>query len=150
MSAMDQRHTILNNWVRRRALLADTPSRRKADAFFDLVRQQTETCWEGLVDELRRNYYDAFDEIIPVLLETDDPLILYNIVRFADLNNPREVAALQQLIRGVSGEKHQVTLRTLAETQKSELMQVLRAKQDLPEPVRAALRPDRPPRKPKS
>lgn len=147
---MDQRHTILKNWERRRALLPDTPRRRKVDAFFDLVRQQTETCWEGLIDELRRDYADVLDEIIPVVLETDDPLILYNIVRFADLNNPREVAVLQQLIRGVGGEKHQVTLRTLAETRKPEVMQVLRAKQDLPEYVRAALRPERPPRPSKS
>ena len=144
---MDQRHTILKNWERRRALLADTPRRRKADAFFDLVRQQTDTCWEGLIDELRRNYADVLDEIVPVVLETDDPLILYNIVRFADLSNPKEVGVLQQLIRGASGEKHQVTLRTLAETRKSEIMQVLRTKQDLPESVRTALRPERPPRK---
>jgi hypothetical protein len=144
---MDQRHTILKNWERRRALLADSPRRRKADAFFGLVRQQTDTCWEGLIDELLRNYADVLDEIVPVVLETDDPLMLYNIVRFADLNNPQEVAVLQRLIRGVSGEKHQVTLRTLAETRKPEILQVLRSKQDLPEIVRTALRPERPPRK---
>jgi hypothetical protein len=150
MSAMNQRDVILKSWERRRALLANTPSRRKAEAFFELVRQQTEICWEGLADEFRRNYYEAFDEIVPVLLETDDPLILYNCVRFADLNNPKEVAAAQQLIRGASSEKHQVTLRTLAETQKSELLPTLHEKQDLPESVRAALRPERSSRRAKS
>jgi hypothetical protein len=150
MSAMNQRDLVLKIWERRRPLLADTPRKRKAEAFFDLVRQQTEICWEGLADEFRRNYYDAFEEIVPVLLETDDPLIIYNCVRFADLNNPKEVAAAQQLIRASSAEKHQVTLRTLAETQKSELMPALREKRDLPESVRAVLRPDRPPRRSKS
>jgi hypothetical protein len=150
MSAMNQRDMVLKIWERRRALLADTPRRRKAEAFFDLVRQQTDICWEGLADEFRRNYYDAFEEIVPVLLETDDPLILYNCVRFADLNNPKEVTALQQLIRGASGEKHQVALRTLAETQTPALLPTLREKQDLPEVVRAALRPDRPPRRSKA
>jgi hypothetical protein len=130
--------------------MADSPRRRQADAFFELVRQQTEICWEGLVDEVRRNYDDVLDEIVAVLLETDDPLILYNVSRFADLNNPKEVTAIQQLIRGASGEKHQLTLRALAETQKSELMPALRNKPDLPESVRAALRPDRPPRRTKS
>jgi hypothetical protein len=147
---MNQRDLVLKIWEGRRALLADTPRRRKAEAFFDLVRQQTEICWEGLAEEFRRNYYEAFDEIVPVLLETDDPLILYNCVRFADLNNPREVAAAQQLIRGADGEKHQVTLRTLAETQKAELMPALREKRDLPESVRAAIRLDRPPRRTKT
>jgi hypothetical protein len=147
---MNQRDLVLKIWERRRPLLADTPRRRKAEAFFDLVRQQTEICWEGLADEFRRNYYEAFDEIVPVLLETDDPLIIYNCVRFADLNNPKEVAAAQQLIRASSGEKHQVTLRTLAETQAPELLPALREKRDLPESVRAAIRPDRPPRRTKS
>ncbi len=147
---MDQRARVLKIWERRRELLADSPRRRQVDAFFELVRQQTEICWEGLVDEVRRNYANVLDEIVAVLLDTDDPLILYNITRFADLNNPKEVTAVQQLIHGASGEKHQLTLRTLAETQKSELMPALREKSDLPESVRAALRPDRPPRRAKS
>ncbi|HSF30698.1 MAG TPA: hypothetical protein VLK82_09550 [Candidatus Tectomicrobia bacterium] len=147
---MDQRARVLKIWERRRELFADSPRRRQVDAFFELVRQQTEICWEGLVDEVRRNYANVLDEIVAVLLDTDDPLILYNITRFADLNNPKEVTAVQQLIHGASGEKHQLTLRTLAETQKSELMPALREKPDLPESVRAALRPDRPPRRAKS
>jgi hypothetical protein len=147
---MNQRKVILKIWERRRALLADTPRRRMAEAFFDVVRQQMEMCWEGLADEFRRNYYPAFDLIVPVLLETDDALILYNYVRFADLNNPKEVAAAQQLIRASNSGKHQVTLRTLAQTQKSELLSTLREKQDLPESVRAALKPERPPRRSKS
>jgi hypothetical protein len=147
---MDQRARVLKIWEGRRALMADSPRRRQVDAFFELVRQQPEICWEGLVDEVRRSYAAVLDEIVAVLLDTDDPLILYNITRFADLNNPREVTAIQQLIQSASGEKHQLSLRAVAETQKPELMPALRQKPDLPESVRAALRPDRPPRRAKS
>ena len=138
---MQQRDLVLQAWERRRALLADTPGRRKADAFFAIVRTQLDICWQELVEEFRRNYYDAFDEIIPVLLETDDPLIIYNCIRFADLTIPKEMAALQHVVRAYDSAKHQVTMRTLAETQAEGLLQVLRERRDLPQTVRAALRP---------
>lgn len=138
---MQQRDIILQAWERRRALIADTPGRRKADAFFAMVRTQLDICWQELADEFRRNYYDAFDEIIPVLLATDDPLIIYNCVRFADLKSPKEMAALEHVVRGCDSAKHQVTMRTLAETQAEGLLQALREKRDLPQAVRAALRP---------
>jgi hypothetical protein len=81
-----------------------------------MVAAKADVCWEDLVAEFRRNYYDAFDEIVPALLASDDPFITFNCVRLADLSQPKEVKALQDFIRTCDPEKHQVSLRALAET----------------------------------
>jgi hypothetical protein len=142
---MNQRAVIRQIWDRRKKTLAPTPQVEKAEAFFRLVDEQTDMCWEALAEEFRRNYYDAVDEIVSVLLETDDPLIIYNCIRFSDQSRPQEVAAMKRVARECDCERHQVSLLTLANTKAKEVTTVLRARKDLPQVVRAALKPATPP-----
>ncbi len=118
---------------------AAVPQQQKGQTFFEMIRNKPRLCWEELVEEFRRDYYDAFDEIVPILFATNDPLIIFNCIQFADLNEPKEVAILQQFIRDCDAEKHQVSLRFLAEKQEPEFLTTLRQKQALPASVQEVL-----------
>src|SRR5262245_38593434 len=136
---MHQKVAIMKAWAHASRARISTPAREKAQAFFEMLSEQREFCWEKLLAEFRRNYYDAFDEIVSVLFATDDPFIIYQCVQHADLNNPREVEVLQQIIRDCNPEKHQVSLLALAEKQVPAFTAALQEKQFLPAPVREAL-----------
>ena len=104
-----------------------------------MVRTQEQLCWDEFVEEFRKNYYDIFDELIPPLFATDDVLIIHNCIRFADLSEPKEVEFLTKFIQECDAEKHQVSLRELAETQQPDLMAALQRKEKLPESVQEVL-----------
>jgi len=139
---MHQRAAIMKALSRAPRARSSTSAREKAQAFFDMVWEQREICWgPELVAEFRRNYYDAFDEIISVLFATDDPLIIFQCLQNADLSKPQEVQALQQFIQDCNPEKHQVILRALAETRRPEFVKALKQRKQLPESVREVLAP---------
>lgn len=88
----------------------DAQRQKKAAAFFRLVAERRDLHWEELQSLFRDEYYDAFDLIIPPLLATDDPLIVYNCLRFADFSNPKEADVFKQFVLTCDIEKHQATL----------------------------------------
>lgn len=134
---MQQRELILAAWQRHKKNRAPSPRLQKAEEFFDLVQSNPNVCWTELSEEFRRNYYDAFDEIVPVLLDTDDALIVHNCVRFAELSNPKEAEAAKRLIQQADSDKHEVTMLRLA--QQEDLQPALKKVAKLPDSVRAAL-----------
>lgn len=122
------------------AAQARAPEQRRAAAFAQLVRDREDACWEELVAEFRRNYYDdAFDEVVPALFATDDPLIIYNLVRSLDVSQPKELDALMRFVEECAVEKHQASLRVVAETRREELLTALRHRTELPQLVQEAL-----------
>lgn len=114
-------------------------SQPQVDDLCQLLRDREDACWDELVAEFRRNYYDAFDEVVPALFATDDPLIIYNLVRSLDISQSKERDALQRFVQECAGEKHQASLRVIAETRSAELLAALRRRQELPAFVQEAL-----------
>jgi len=154
---MEQRTMIYGAWARgggqgvarsaARASLAaaaveETPDvSAAAQGFMDLMRDRPEVCWEDMVPEFRAHFYDALEELIPPLLALDDPLITLNLVRFADPNSPREAALLRRVIEQSDPERHQHSLRAIAEMKKPELLAAIQRKRDLPDSVKEVLGP---------
>ena len=137
---MHQKIAIMEAWRKATRFRAGSPQFEKAQAFFDMLRERPAVCWSPeLVTEFRRQYYDAFDEIVSTLFATDDPLIIYQCLQHADFTKPKEVEAFQQFIGDCDPEKHQVTLRALAGTQVPELRKAVEAKKHLPDSMREAL-----------
>jgi len=134
---MNQRSQVMQAWNRRSATAYQSPQVKKAQAFFTMVNERPEICWEDLATEFRRNYYDAFDEIVPTVMATDHALIVYNCLRVFDFNNPKEADVARNFIRNCNAEKHQVALQALAAV--PSLQPELNKKPGLPAPVRNAL-----------
>ncbi|HVF43554.1 MAG TPA: hypothetical protein VM936_11110 [Pyrinomonadaceae bacterium] len=136
---MLQRQTIGDVLERVRAERGDSPQFQKAAQFFQMALGHTEICWDDLVLEFRRNYKDAIDEIVAVLMETDDPLIIFHTLRVLDPNDPQESKAIDDIVRGLDPVKHEVGMLGLLG--EPSLRAALKKKRDLPESVRAALEP---------
>jgi len=136
---MDQRVEVLSAVKQFMATRADSPNKRRAQAFVDLIEQNPDMCWDDLAVEFRNNYYEAFDEIVPALAAIDDPLVTYNCVRLADANNVKEVQAMKQVAESADSYKHQVSLRAMVKTRSEELLPVIKGKADLPNSLRVSL-----------
>ena len=137
---MHQRAAIVRALSRAPRPRAVTPAQEKAQAFFEMVLREENVCWsDELVREFRRNYYEACEEVLSTLFATDDPFIICQCVVHADLSKPQELEAFQRLIRDCNAEKHQVSLRALAETRNPELLKALKQRKQLPESVREVL-----------
>ena len=134
---MMQRKEIMQAWNRRSATAFRSPQFQKAQAFFSMLENRPKVCWDDLVPEFRRNYYDGFDDIVSVMMDTDHPLVVNNCFRYADFNNPKEVEVAKNFIRNCDANKHLVTLQTLAAI--PSLQPELNKKSGLPNPVREAL-----------
>jgi len=117
----------------------DAPGRAKVEAFRQVLDQQRDICWQDLVPQFRETYYDAYEEVSSAMFSTDDPLVVYNLVRYADFSRPQEIAAHVKFIRECDAEKHQVALRALARTKVPELIEAIQQRDDLPETVSEAL-----------
>jgi hypothetical protein len=146
---MNQREVILAAWEKHRAANIHSPQIKKADAFFGLIAEKQGDCWEELADELRANYYDAYELIAQTLLETDDPLIVHNLIRFSDFSEPKELDAIKHLIDKVDPDRHEVNLIELAGEaklqpalkRKSRLSKAVRTVMGLTEPQESKTRP---------
>jgi hypothetical protein len=136
---MEQRVEVLSAIKKFMVTRADSPGKRRAQAFVDLVEQNPDMCWDDLAQEFRNNYYEAFDEIVPALAAIDDPLVTYNCVRLADANNAKEVQAMKQVAETADSYKHQVSLRAMVKTRSEELLPVIKGKADLPNSLRVSL-----------
>jgi hypothetical protein len=137
---MLQRDLLKQSLERRRATHGNTPQFQRAQEFFEFVLTQPENCWDDLVREYRRNYADVMDEIVAVVMGTEDPLMIYHLLRVADLNEPKEAAALHRIVRDLDPVTHEVSL--LALTGEPSLRAALKKKAGLPKSVHAALNPD--------
>lgn len=135
---MNQREVILAAWEKHKATRAPSPHMRLAAEFFDYVEEHRDICWTELAEKFREKYYEAFDEIVPVLMATDDALIIHNLVRFADLGNPKEVEAAKTLVRTADASRHQVTMAKLAGAGET-LRTAIKKKSKLPDSVKAAI-----------
>ena len=134
---MNERQEIMQAWNKYSATAFRSPQFMKAQAFFQMVNERPDICWEDLANEFRNNYYDAFDHIVPVLISTDDPLIVYHVMHFADLGNPKEADMAKNAIRTLDPQKHEVTMNRLAAN--PSLQPELLKKAQLPESVRTTL-----------
>ncbi len=134
---MNQRAILSAAWERYKRAHPNSPHLKTAQAFFDYMDAKPDICWDDLVVDFRRSYYDAFDEIVGTLLETDDPLLIYNATRFADFNNPRELEAAKKVIQQMDADKHQVSLAQLAQV--PDLQPTLKVRGYLPDSVRTVL-----------
>ncbi|MFL6210649.1 MAG: hypothetical protein ACJ74W_17485 [Pyrinomonadaceae bacterium] len=137
---MLQREVIRQALERRRATHGNTPQFQKAQEFFEMALTQPDDCWDDLVREFRRNYADAMDEIVAVLTATDDPLIIFHLLRVADLSAPTEAEAVRKIVRDLDPDKHEVSMLGL--TGEPSLRAAIKKKEGLPASVRAALNPD--------
>jgi len=134
---MNQREEVMRAWRAYSQHAYHSPQLEKARAFFEMVEQRQDICWEDLVNEFRSHYSDALDEITSVLINTDDPLVMYNFVRHADQDNPKEAEAVKAFIRRSDAERHQVSLHAAAQV--AQFQPELKKKAKLPDTVRQAL-----------
>jgi ABC-type Fe2+-enterobactin transport system substrate-binding protein len=134
---MNEQATVLAAWTRVRPTLGFSPQLQRVDEFFNKLAIRADINWEQLAQEVRAEFNDVAPAILTTLLATDDPIIVLNAARFANLADPKELAAMTKFIATCDVAKHQTVLQIMAT--RPELQPALKARPDLPASVRAAL-----------
>jgi hypothetical protein len=137
---MLQREVVKQALEHRRATHGNTPQFQKAAELIEQALNSPDDCWDELVREFRRNYTDAQDEIVAILMQTDDPLIIFHLLRVADLSEPAEAEGVRKIVRDLDPDKHEVSVLGL--TGEPSLRAAIKKKEGLPASVRAALNPE--------
>lgn len=135
---MLQRQTVGEALERVRAERGNSPQFQKAMELVHMAMASTEICWDDLVVEFRRNYKDVIDEVVAILLATDDPLIIFHTLRVLDPNDPVEAKAIDDIVQNLDPVKHEVGMLGLLG--EPSLRAAIKKKRDLPESVRAAIK----------
>jgi hypothetical protein len=134
---MNEQATVLAAWTRVRPTLGFSPQQQRAEEFFNKLAARSDINWEQLAQEVRLEYNDVAPAILTTLFTTEDPIIVLNAARFANLADPKELAAVTKFIATCDVAKEQAVLQIMAS--RPELQPALRARPDLPPAVRAAL-----------
>ncbi len=111
---MIQRSIVWRAWLRSRSDRSSSQKHDRLRQFFEEMEAHPGDCWDALVPTLRSGYEDVLEEIVTVLISTDDPLIIYNCFSFADFNNPLELRIIHKFIRDCDSERHWCTLQLLS------------------------------------
>jgi hypothetical protein len=135
---MIQRSIVWRAWLARCRDSGQELQYQRVRQFFDQMAAHPDHCWDALEPEMRSSYYDALEEIVAVLVRTDDPLVIYNCFRAGDFGNPREAALARKFIAECDPERHQCTLQFLSDIK--ELQSAFLSRQ-FPESVKAILQP---------
>jgi hypothetical protein len=135
---MLQRQTVGEALERVRAERGNSPQFQKAMELVQTAMASTEICWDDLVVEFRHNYKDVIDEVVAILLATDDPLIIFHTLRVLDPNDPVEAKAIDDIVQNLDPVKHEVGMLGLLG--EPSLRAAIKKKRDLPESVRAAIK----------
>ena len=99
--------------------------KKMAQEFFDLVRAQRGDCWPDLAKAFRKDYYGAFDEIVPRIFATDEPLVIYHAIEHMDLEQKKELEVVEGFIKDCDVDRHALTLLMLAEKKLPSLKRTL-------------------------
>ena|SRR5438094_4743664 len=108
---MFQRSVVWRAWLRHRN---ESDHNARLRQFFEIIEAHPENCWDALEPAFRADYQDVMEEIVGVIIRSDDPLVIYNCFQFADLTNPREVAIIDKFIQDCDAERHRCTLDFLS------------------------------------
>ncbi len=133
---MDQRRLIWKKLKIEGILDSDNP---RLQAFVTFLRDNPKLCWKDLVPVFRKDFYDCFDLLAPVLMKIKDPVIQASMVTLADPNKPKERKLLEKIAQEVDPERDQVTFKLLALTKDKKVKDALKGK-ILPEHLKTHLK----------
>ncbi len=133
---MDQRRLIWKKLKTEGILDSDNP---RLQAFVTFLRDNPKLCWKDLVPVFRKDFYDCFDLLAPVLMKIKDPVIQASMVTLADPKKPKERKLLEKIAQEVDPKRDQVTFKLLALTKDKKVKEALKGK-TLPEHLKTHLK----------
>ena len=112
---------------------------KKVRDFLQFLAENPRICWADAAREFRAKYYDIYDAIIPLILGTQDPLIISNLFKHSDLKNEKELTQVKNFIQRADAFRNEVSFKILAERHYAVVADILLKKNKLPESVQAEL-----------
>lgn len=79
--------------------------------FLTYVDEHELDCWEELVAEFRKSYYDLFELVVPPLMAVDDTPLRLALIHSLDVRRRQESSLLRTFVGSADPEKHAVELK---------------------------------------
>lgn len=107
--------------------------------FIALVEKAPGHSWQSYADKLRKSYPRALKAILAPLVENDDPLIVANALRIANLKKKNEREVVADFAQNADAEKHAYALELIAQIGTEAIKKEMAKRKDLSPKVRQLL-----------
>lgn len=117
-----------------------TKSRKtKVKQFLQYLSDNPKVCWKDAASDFHNNYSDIFDDVVPVILSTNDPLIISNLLKYLNLKKDKEVKSVKAYIKKSDAFQQSRLFMHIAKYYVAELGDDLLQKNKLPKKIRAVI-----------
>lgn len=117
-----------------------TRSRKdKVKQFLQYLADNPTVCWKDVAQEFNSNYQDIQDDIIPIILDTNDSLIISNLLKYLDLKNSKQVENVKTYIQNTNAYQQPRLFMHMAKHYCSVLGEELNHKANLPDSIRTVV-----------
>ncbi len=110
-------------------------------SFLKYIEDNPLDCWDESIKVFRKRFYDAFDDLVPPLLDTDDKLMRLIVIRRLNAKNRKELDLLKKLAKDLDAHEHELELKAVALVRNKSVLSVLKSRQDLSMEVRHIFEP---------
>jgi hypothetical protein len=134
---MYQRILILKKWEQ---IGLKKSGKKKVKDFIEFVKNNPKKGWKDWADKITGDYYDAFNDLIPPLMNIGSNIINLNLIAHLDSKKYHKVKnLLKEFIKDADSQKMRPTLEAIAKLKIISLNNALKAKKALPLGVRVIL-----------
>ena len=134
---MMQRILILKKWEQ---IKLEKSGKKKVRDFIEFVKNNPKKGWNNWSKKITGDYYDAFNDLIPPLMNIGSNIINLNLIAHLDPKKYNKVKnLLEEFIKDADPQKMRSTLEAIAKLKIISLNKALEAKKALPIGVRVIL-----------
>jgi uncharacterized protein len=112
----------------------------KVRQFMQYLADNPTLCWEDAAREFQANYLDIIDDIVPPILDTNDPLIIANLLKYLDLKSAKSLRKVKTYIQKANAYEQPRVFMHMAKYYHATLGDALDRKKRLPETIRTTLK----------
>ena len=110
-------------------------------SFLKYIEDNPLDCWDEAIKVFRKRFYDAFDDLVPPLLDTDDKLMRLIVIRRLNVNKRKELDVLKRLAKELDAQDDVLELKAVALVRNKSVLSVLKSRKDLSMEVRHIIEP---------
>jgi len=112
---------------------------KKMPVFVRYISENPKICWPDAAKEFREKYFDLYDDVVKVILRTEDALIISNLLKYIDLTKEKEAGPVKKFLRDADAFQNEAVFMDMIENYYANVADSIHSKAMLPRSVLSEL-----------
>lgn len=112
----------------------------KVKQFLQYLDDNPQVCWKDAAKEFQDKYLDISNEVVPIILNTNDPLIISNLLKHFDLGDGRNLQNVKTYIQSANAYRQPRLFSHMAKYYSEALGEEINSKIGVPESIRSIVK----------